>query len=54
MSAPTASTAGDALQVKRRDGSALSGAHLVANPMKAEGVDRVFTLRGGRGLGGRG
>jgi acetolactate synthase-1/2/3 large subunit len=44
MSATTAMTAGDTLQVKRRDGSVLSGGHLVAKALKAEGVDTIFTL----------
>jgi acetolactate synthase I/II/III large subunit len=53
MPATTASTAGDTLQVKRGDGSALSGAHLVAKAPKAEGVDTIFTLGGGTPFGGR-
>jgi acetolactate synthase I/II/III large subunit len=47
MSATTASTADDTLQAKRRDGSVLSGGHLVAKALKNEGVDTIFTLCGG-------
>lgn len=47
MSATTPSTADDTLQAKRRDGSVLSGGHLVAKALKAEGVDTIFTLCGG-------
>ena len=50
MSATTkaaASTADDTLQQKRRDGSVISGGHLVAKALKAEGVDTIFTLCGG-------
>jgi acetolactate synthase-1/2/3 large subunit len=47
MSATTTSTAEDTLAQKRRDGSVLSGGHLVAKALKAEGVDTIFTLCGG-------
>ena len=40
-------TADDTLQAKRRDGSVLSGGHLVAKALKNEGVDTIFTLCGG-------
>jgi acetolactate synthase-1/2/3 large subunit len=44
MSATTASTAEDTLARKRRDGSVISGGHLVAKALQAEGVDGIFTL----------
>jgi acetolactate synthase I/II/III large subunit len=47
MSATTMSTAEDTLAQKRRDGSVVSGGHLVAKALKAEGVDTIFTLCGG-------
>ena len=47
MSATAPNTADDTLQAKRRDGSVLSGGHLVAKALKAEGVDTIFTLCGG-------
>ena len=47
MSATVPNTADDTLQAKRRDGSVLSGGHLVAKALKAEGVDTIFTLCGG-------
>jgi acetolactate synthase I/II/III large subunit len=42
-----ASTADDTLKQKSRDGSVISGGHLVAKALKAEGVDTIFTLCGG-------
>ncbi|MCZ6881633.1 MAG: thiamine pyrophosphate-binding protein, partial [Gammaproteobacteria bacterium] len=42
-----ADTASDTLQKKTRDGSVISGGHLVARALKAEGVDTIFTLCGG-------
>src|ERR1700760_4692897 len=47
MSASTKTTADDTLQEKRRDGSVISGGHLVAKALKNEGVDTIFTLCGG-------
>ncbi|MDR3529556.1 MAG: thiamine pyrophosphate-binding protein [Rhodopila sp.] len=47
MSATTSNTADDTLQAKRRDGSVVSGGHLVAKALKNEGVDTIFTLCGG-------
>ncbi|MCW1842736.1 thiamine pyrophosphate-binding protein [Prosthecomicrobium hirschii] len=47
---PTAvgmSTAEDTLKAKTKDGSVISGGHLVAKALKAEGVDTIFTLCGG-------
>ncbi len=44
--APT-STAEDTLKAKTKDGSVISGGHLVAKALKAEGVDTIFTLCGG-------
>ncbi len=43
----TTSTAEDTLAQKRRDGSVVSGGHLVAKALKNEGVDTIFTLCGG-------
>ena len=40
-------TAEDTLRQKSRDGSVISGGHLVAKALKAEGVDTIFTLCGG-------
>lgn len=40
-------TAEDTLKLKVRDGSVLSGGHLVAKALKNEGVDTIFTLCGG-------
>jgi acetolactate synthase-1/2/3 large subunit len=54
MSETTTSTAEDTLRSKRRDGSVLSGGHLVAKGLKAEAVDTIFTLCGGHVLGWRG
>src|SRR5271167_4677447 len=47
MSATTKTTAEDTLAQKRRDGAVVSGGHLVAKALKAEGVDTIFTLCGG-------
>jgi acetolactate synthase-1/2/3 large subunit len=47
MSATTTSTAEDTLAQKRKDGTVISGGHLVAKALKAEGVDTIFTLCGG-------
>ena len=40
-------TASDTLQQKNKDGSVISGGHLVAKALKSEGVDTIFTLCGG-------
>ena len=40
-------TADDTLKAKTKDGSVISGGHLVAKALKAEGVDTIFTLCGG-------
>jgi hypothetical protein len=40
-------TAEDTLQQKARDPNVISGGHLVARALKAEGVDTIFTLCGG-------
>src|ERR1700733_9623973 len=40
-------TADDTLKQKSRDASVISGGHLVAKALKAEGVDTIFTLCGG-------
>ncbi|MEE8366300.1 MAG: thiamine pyrophosphate-binding protein [Gammaproteobacteria bacterium] len=40
-------TASNTLQQKNKDGSVISGGHLVARALKAEGVDTIFTLCGG-------
>src|SRR6201986_1217641 len=40
-------TAEDTLQRKSRDANVISGGHLVAKALKAEGVDTIFTLCGG-------
>jgi thiamine pyrophosphate-dependent acetolactate synthase large subunit-like protein len=40
-------TADDTLARKLRDGSVVSGGHLVAKALKNEGVDTIFTLCGG-------
>jgi len=42
-----ADTASDTLQKKDRSGEVISGGHLVAKALKAEGVDTIFTLCGG-------
>ena len=41
------STEHDTLARKTKDGSVVSGGHLVAKALKAEGVDTIFTLCGG-------
>ena len=43
----TSKTAHDTLAKKSRDESVISGGHLVAKALKAEGVDTIFTLCGG-------
>src|SRR5882672_6526260 len=40
-------TAEDTLKEKSRDANVVSGGHLVAKALKAEGVDTIFTLCGG-------
>ena len=40
-------TATDTLAQKTKDGSVISGGHLVAKALKQEGVDTIFTLCGG-------
>ena len=40
-------TAHDTLAQKTKDGSVISGGHLVAKALKKEGVDTIFTLCGG-------
>jgi len=45
--APVSDTATDTLKAKTKDGSVISGGHLVAKALKAEGVDTIFTLCGG-------
>src|SRR5690349_11675228 len=40
-------TADDTLKEKSRDVNVISGGHLVAKALKAEGVDTIFTLCGG-------
>jgi acetolactate synthase-1/2/3 large subunit len=40
-------TASDTLKQKNKDGSVISGGHLVAKALRAEGVDTIFTLCGG-------
>lgn len=44
---PSPTTADDTLARKTKDGSVISGGHLVAKALKAEGVDTIFTLCGG-------
>ncbi|HLN07387.1 MAG TPA: thiamine pyrophosphate-binding protein, partial [Xanthobacteraceae bacterium] len=44
---PAASTADDTLKRKSADPNIISGGHLVAKALKAEGVDTIFTLCGG-------
>ncbi len=46
-SAATTTTADDTLKQKTKDGNVVSGGHLVAKALKAEGVDTIFTLCGG-------
>jgi acetolactate synthase-1/2/3 large subunit len=43
----TSTTAEDTLKQKARDANVISGGHLVAKALKAEGVDTIFTLCGG-------
>ena len=43
----TTTTADDTLKQKSRDVNVISGGHLVAKALKAEGVDTIFTLCGG-------
>jgi acetolactate synthase I/II/III large subunit len=45
--APRSTTAEDTLARKSRDANVISGGHLVARALKAEGVDTIFTLCGG-------
>src|ERR1700740_1450130 len=45
-SAPS-TTAEDTLKAKSREANVVSGGHLVAKALKAEGVDTIFTLCGG-------
>src|SRR5438093_8250259 len=40
-------TAEDTLKQKTKDATVISGGHLVAKALKAEGVDTIFTLCGG-------
>ena len=44
---PSSTTADDTLKEKTRDPNVVSGGHLVAKALKAEGVDTIFTLCGG-------
>lgn len=44
---PKSTTATDTLKQKTKDGSVISGGHLVARALKNEGVDTIFTLCGG-------
>jgi len=44
---PSTTTAEDTLKQKSRDAGVVSGGHLVAKALKAEGVDTIFTLCGG-------
>jgi acetolactate synthase I/II/III large subunit len=43
----TSTTAEDTLKAKSKDANVISGGHLVAKALKAEGVDTIFTLCGG-------
>ena len=45
--AKATTTADDTLKQKSRDVNVISGGHLVAKALKAEGVDTIFTLCGG-------
>ena len=47
VKAAKTTTADDTLKEKSRDASVISGGHLVAKALKAEGVDTIFTLCGG-------
>ena len=40
-------TAEDTLRQKSKDAGVISGGHLVAKALRAEGVDTIFTLCGG-------
>ena len=44
---PQTTTAEDTLKKKSADANVISGGHLVAKALKAEGVDTIFTLCGG-------
>ena len=44
---PESKTADDTLARKSADPNIISGGHLVAKALKAEGVDTIFTLCGG-------
>src|SRR6266568_4767423 len=44
---PATTTAEDTLKRKSADPNVISGGHLVARALKAEGVDTIFTLCGG-------
>jgi acetolactate synthase-1/2/3 large subunit len=44
---PETTTAEDTLKQKTKDANVISGGHLVAKALKAEGVDTIFTLCGG-------
>ena len=46
-STTSTTTAEDTLKQKTRDANVVSGGHLVAKALKAEGVDTIFTLCGG-------
>ncbi|MBV8210177.1 MAG: thiamine pyrophosphate-binding protein [Burkholderiaceae bacterium] len=46
-STTSTTTAEDTLKQKARDANVVSGGHLVAKALKAEGVDTIFTLCGG-------
>lgn len=46
-SSVTSTTAEDTLKQKSRNSGVISGGHLVAKALKAEGVDTIFTLCGG-------
>ncbi|MGU3541157.1 thiamine pyrophosphate-binding protein [Methylobacterium sp. A54F] len=47
VASPVTTTAEDTLKQKSKDGTVVSGGHLVARALKAEGVDTIFTLCGG-------
>ena len=47
VKAAKTTTADDTLKQKSRDANVISGGHLVAKALKAEGVDTIFTLCGG-------
>jgi hypothetical protein len=52
--ATASTTAEDRLKEKSRDASVISVGHLVAKALKAEGVDKIFTLCGGHDTARRG